>query len=484
MKNIFIYIIILSSLFTSCDDYLDLKPKNVVTVQDASDVKKLVGSYMRKLAAADFKGNYDIFYIKGHEEYSGGTNLKFEKFEDNLDFSGMDPYQFSEYEKGPFRWQNPIFEQDIWKNLFSKIGEFNLFLHEIERVGGSSEEMKSIKAEILMQRALNYFRLVQYFCPYRVGKDVADPERYGLPFVTSFDNLSDNYFPQRLTQKETYEFILKDLNHLEQLNAAAIDYNIIYNKRAAYGLMAEFYMWRAESPAKEPTDWENARKYAQKSKEGGNPVNSLATLENMFNTLATSGSPALSYELNGQYHTALSEFYRSPFNLIVAHDDLYNLYDASDIRRDFYINGSTKIIQKFDLFDAAGKIRKIMWRVAEMQLIIAESYIREGDNINALKYLDEFKQSRIPGFTSYANTDILDEIIRERRKEFLCERNYRWLDMKRNGVVVNRISSDGTTETLEAGDFRYTFLIPGLGELDVNPNNFQNPGWNSLSDED
>jgi len=117
-------------------------------------------------------------------------------------------------------------------------------------------------------------------------------------------------------------------------------------------------------------------------------------------------------------------------------------------------------------------------------LIIAESYAREGNNSEALTWLQEFKDSRK---ATYNGGDVLTEIINERRKEFVAEHEMRWIDMKRNRVEYSRDFNhpkDGpVTYTIKGDDFRYNFKIPEDAELSYNKDIQQNPGWDSVSEQ-
>ncbi|MEG1738094.1 MAG: RagB/SusD family nutrient uptake outer membrane protein, partial [Odoribacter sp.] len=76
---------------------------------------------------------------------------------------------------------------------------------------------------------------------------------------------------------------------------------------------------------------------------------------------------------------------------------------------------------------------------------------------------------------------VLEEILKERRKEFVLEEQMRWLDMKRLGVAISRDAMDEETNavrtyTLDANDYRYALPIPT--DLELMHNNIpQNPGW-------
>ena len=96
------------------------------------------------------------------------------------------------------------------------------------------------------------------------------------------------------------------------------------------------------------------------------------------------------------------------------------------------------------------------------------------------KVLDDFKQGRyldVEG--SYTESDLLNEILKERKLEFYHEQDMWWLDMKRLQTRMERIVN-GTMYILEPDDFRYSLPIP-QNEMSANKNMVQNPGWNEIS---
>jgi hypothetical protein len=479
MKKLIIYIFAIATICVSCDDYLSLQPKNVLTSQSIEDVKTMAGKHMRTLETGKFS-QYSPFAVRGFY-----NNEFLWYFEDALDFSGLNSFTKDRIEEKEFRWKNNFNEESVWSGLYASIGDFNLYYYELERLNEETDEVKRVKAEVLFSRAFYYLRLVQFFCPYRTNQYESNIEKYGLPVLKQVDDLVDKFLPERLSQKETFEWILQDLTKLEELNIEPDAWNILYNKRAMYGLMAEFYWWRAASPAKEEGDWGKARDYALLSIDGTSLATGTNGIQAIFNPNAISASSAVQVVTPATANiNSYRSFFQDFFNTIVIANNEYALYDAEDYRRDLFINPGTKKIHKYDNADVAKKHITNLWRVAEMYLIIAESYEQEGDDTNAKKYLNDFKRSRINNYTSYAGSDIMDEIIRERKKEFLCEAGYRWRDMKRYGATAQRTTSKGEVLNLLENDYRYSFIIPSITELQVNPNNFQNPGWDEQAGEE
>lgn len=166
--------------------------------------------------------------------------------------------------------------------------------------------------------------------------------------------------------------------------------------------------------------------------------------------------------------------------------ELVNLYDENDIRLDSYLgyqrmDGSDKwYIQKWNAYRKNYNTVLPLFRVAEMYLINAEAKARMGQTDLAKGILEKFKSSRVPGYGSFTG-DVLQEILNERRKEFCYEGDFRFLDMKRLALKIERKGLDVDDDSmhtfiLESDDYRYTLPIPSEAELLYNDIE-QNPGW-------
>lgn len=104
---------------------------------------------------------------------------------------------YDSYEETNKRWLSSSWENTIWVSLYGDIGDFNLYIYELERLNDGSEEAKRIEAEVRFCRAVSYFRLLQLFYPYRANEFASDLERYGLPVLEKEKDLQDQYFPVR-----------------------------------------------------------------------------------------------------------------------------------------------------------------------------------------------------------------------------------------------------------------------------------------------
>ena len=102
----------------------------------------------------------------------------------------------------------------------------------------------------------------------------------------------------------------------------------------------------------------------------------------------------------------------------------------------------------------------MLFRTAETQLIKAEALYRLGKTAEAKDALDFFKTGRYLDIeNSYTESDLLNEILKERKLEFYHEQDAWWLDMKRTETRMERIVN-GTLYVLEPDDYRYCFPIP------------------------
>ncbi|MDR2204954.1 MAG: RagB/SusD family nutrient uptake outer membrane protein [Flavobacteriaceae bacterium] len=111
-------------------------------------------------------------------------------------------------------------------------------------------------------------------------------------------------------------------------------------------------------------------------------------------------------------------------------------------------------------------------RFAEAQLNRIEALYLTGDENTALIELNTFAASRRG--STYTGTDLLNDILTERAKEFYGE-GQRFRDLKRYGLPLNK-PSNCTTCNLPANDLRFVFPIDQEA-LTANQNLTQYPGY-------
>ncbi len=120
-------------------------------------------------------------------------------------------------------------------------------------------------------------------------------------------------------------------------------------------------------------------------------------------------------------------------------------------------------------------------RLAEMYLIRAEANAEKDQLTQASADLNAVRAARISGYTNItlaSKAEAVTAILNERFKE-LCFEGFRFYDLKRKGLPVERLLSDSRNanwQTLSANNYRFALPIP-VDQLFANPNYQQNPGY-------
>ncbi|HTD94446.1 MAG TPA: RagB/SusD family nutrient uptake outer membrane protein [Chitinophagaceae bacterium] len=168
-------------------------------------------------------------------------------------------------------------------------------------------------------------------------------------------------------------------------------------------------------------------------------------------------------------------------------DKLKNLFDkANDIRYTTYFTGipgdDTSFVKKYPGSARGPRINDLkMIRLAEMYLIRAEAYAEKEQLGNAATNINALRAARITGYTdvAFASKDIaISQILTERYKE-LCFEGFRFFDLKRRNLSIDRNLSDSRStswQNLAANSNLFALPIPAT-EFSGNPNMVQNPGY-------
>lgn len=494
MKNK-IHIILLAIFtcaFVSCDDFLDVKPANVLVVKTLNDVESVLGGYLR--ATVESGNSVNSSYPITTPTLQYGVH----HYTDEFSF-----YQWGE-EKGFDYIDNEAyarladFKSDshgelTWSYYYSTIGLMNSVIMEASSIeNGEQIQSDYIMGEAYVWRAYSFFKLLQYFSPYNEVKDYpGNVEEFGVPVNTDSYSSLDQVDLSRRSQAEVYTQVLDDLSEANTRIERSFPndgFNQFFNKQIINGLLAKVYWYKAMSPAQEATDWANAEKYSTQAMEGRSLTEDVTSYTNIFNTLNkdknTDECPARFVHF-GSYGGYPFQYLRTQKT-----DDSYTLYTDDDIRKQVFFSetdyifdssqlgtffmGFTQNKYQTNLF--TGNYMQEWWsdfRLSEMYLIKAEAIQRQGGDARGL--LNEFQATRYNSGVGVSSADVLADILLERRKEFMYELDHRWIDCKRLAIPVSR-DIDGTTYSLDGKDYRYSLKIPE-SELELNKNLEQNAGW-------
>lgn len=486
MKKLFLlYTILCGLLFNSCTKFLDLPPKNQRAVETLSDLKSVLAGYLDAFARSNTQPIYGVVPV-----VTEAQQMMFEAHSDNFDFeANMSTYvtTANPHAKEPF-YADKLLLNDrltvnaIWEKYYEVIGFLNALIDQSEELREADPaELKRVQGEMLVHRAFYIFKLQQYFAPI-------DQEELGIPLYLHTGEEVIGVNMARKKSSEIYSVVIRDLKQAlanYQEVGGSLGYTRFFNDRYIQNLLAQVYWFKAESSSKESEDYIEAEKFALAAIDGteGYIPKTVLEFRNVQKNLNTE-YPAI-YMKSFGFNTVAPIYgspYASPANLKV-NSEFYSLFDVNDIRYKTYFNGGFHSNDWPD--DTFGKpLHMHLFTPEEAYLILAESYYRNGKSDLALTTLNKFKSFRgAVEKTGLTGQTLLDEIINERRKEFYCDTDKRWLDLKRYkiGSIERhlRFFNKDYTVKVVAGDYHYALPIP-LTELEENPAIVPNEGWETI----
>ena len=451
-KHILIRTLLCCFVLAGCDKYLDVTPKGKTLLTTISNYNQWLDD--QTLTAG-----------------VGTTNGIFNFLNDNIDYPAIpNPPVLSTDLVYVWGQQFSVDESVaplFWGQHYANINKFNTVISGIDNAtGGTADEKKSLKAEALLGRALEYFYLVnEYGKQYDSAKAGTDP---GVPFVTSND--VSQTVPARSTISEIYGHIIADLNTaIPDLPLDNSSNRYRGSVAAGYSVLARIYFYAG--------NYADAEKNAQLALQN----TSAAMLD--FNgalpataLLSTQQDVIYGRLILGNF-TATLDFMRS-----FADDDLRvsTLYYSADGYA-FITRGATSYLPAYVtpglLYVNTGT------SVQEMKLIVAEAAARKGDLPTALQQLDGVRKYRFASasylpYQSNNRDSVLQQVLQERSHE-LPFSGLRWFDMRRldreNRMdTVYRYDATGNIiASLPPHSDHYTLKIP-VQVLKFNPTMAQN----------
>lgn len=365
-----------------------------------------------------------------------------------------------------------------WSAAYSSILALN---NVINADVPESEVSLQLKGEALTLRALVYFNLVRlYATPFTV-----DPNADGVPIVLTYD---PTLKPARSKVSEVYAQITKDLADAFGMMTNTTKNSSYITKYVARALAAKVALTTG--------DWNAAKTAAQDVVNNGgySLAPSTAYVSYWANPTPTSDKVETIFEVsvdgvNNNGSNSLAYFYDpAGYGDVFAVDALYNLYSATDARKDLMVPGDKSgqpinIVLKYpNAGNATDKDDNKVLRYSDILLILAEAAARTNDKTTALMRLNEVAQKRDPAFAGYTSSGqaLIDDIIQERRKELAFEGDRYW-DLARLQKNVERTNLNNnyppnTPLNISAGDFRRIWPIP-QDEINANPGINQNTGY-------
>ncbi|GAB3203656.1 hypothetical protein ABID22_002081 [Pontibacter aydingkolensis] len=475
---------------TSCDDFLDLQPKDArvesnfyQTEADAMEALVSIYDVLQWNTVVGFHPTPMFLDIASDDAFAGGA-------------SRTDAPNIIEVDMHNIRVANPEI-QGMWKKHFIGIYRANLLLEKIDGVNASQEFKDKVTAEAKFLRAHFYLDLVRMY--------------ENVPLVLNTLVNPGEYNQPQASPEEVYNQIAKDLEEaIPNLPESTLRNNQgRVTKWAAKALLARTYLFYNGV-------------YNAQLKAGSTTVDASRALNHLKDIIDKSGHILLAnyadnfkksgeYSLESVWEISYSdknpwwdwgyiqggegnmqpqmqgprvvspaiESYERGWSFATATQALYNAFEANDPRRDATIleqaelNGeldkgyqhtgyfSQKYTTSKDYKPGAGQ-PELNWgnnyrsvRFSDVLLMAAELAVKTSGN--AQQYFDMVR-SRV-GLTPVPAT--LDNIYKERRVELALE-GHRYWDLLRQGLNVTeqRITVSGSRGPLYVGDqvdFNVTF---------------------------
>jgi starch-binding outer membrane protein, SusD/RagB family len=503
MKNIYIYITtIVAALTISCNDTLDIEQAGQVTPEQtytsvANIEKNLYGLYalLSVRDQVEFNSNWT-------DEAAIGRNNAGQALANGT-------YSYSMLSNSPHATA-------IYQTNYVAINNANRFIIATENFISknpalSSNDLSKLNhmiAEAKGLRAFSYHELITYFV-----SNYNDDNALG---VILFDNIPTISTPKqpRASVAEVYNFIETDLDFvLNNINPAinsSRGYNTSYfiSKNFVYALRARMYLYRGDNYLNQAI--EQADLALQQV-----PDASYQDYTKIFNDTSSNGVILKFGRRSNDYLPKMGTIWmdnsatlNGALYLEVGRS-LFNLVEAADIRDKVITNPLSRLVAsnysnstnylETDVLPIGKYVQasgvtlggdQKIFRSAEMTLIKAEAKIRLGlhtqaqNDINTLRNLRFNDNLHEVTLTADMATN-LKILLTERRLELAFE-GFRWVDIKRLGVLAGNVTFDrdpmdcqynnSCNSTPSPTDYRFTLPIP-QSQININSLLVQNPGY-------
>ena len=478
--KLFNYICIGSLLFTvtSCgDEWLNLEPSTSIETETSIKI----------LSDVEFTLNGIYSDMQSSDAYSGRLVYYGDVRGDDMQAVSLSKRTGDYYNYGHTKDNGP---SSHWLSLYSFIQNCNLILNNIDKIDATDDEeyRDDLKGQALAIRGMALFDLTRIF-GYPYTKD--NGASLGVPIVKDSEGIESK--PARNTVAECYAQVIDDLTAAVSLLSGDFNKGKI-NKWAAMSLLSRVYLYKGDNTnalamakaaieGAEDEGWElwSHDDYALAWAEDATSIAPGEVLFEIVNTTTDSpGKESMGY-LNS----------KSGYDDMCVTSSFYALLleDPDDVRLDLLSFDGKKYAYVFKYQPQEGEAIQDanipLVRLAETYLNAAEAAVKLGDNETAVKYLDPIVRRANPDKTVEGMTLTLEDVLNERRKEFVAE-GHRVFDIIRNGMTVERNDVPNSkikntkhfSKNLEFDWNFYRIVLPiPKAEMDTNPNMVQNDGY-------
>lgn len=375
-----------------------------------------------------------------------------------------------------YTWQREIeidedgnvnyFANQAWEYAYKDIAVANYVIELIDNATGTQQEIEQVKGEAYFIRAFSYFNLLNlYGQPFQASSANID---LGVPLRTNV-GIESTY--SRNNVQECYQQIELDLKEAANLiKTSGLQKSIFHPTTDACNLLlSRAYLYQEK--------WDDV--IISATEVITNHSLEIMSGDHLFIT-TTNPEILFSYHTTNPLFAVLNSSGSAEARYYKVSKDLINLYQPEDNRLKCYFivndddEGKTYQPLKYtkDYYTQLGYNN---FRVAEAYLNRAEAYAWKGENQKAMDDLKELVKHRFtdPAVVTFpeTNSDLLQFIQDERRRELCFEDHHRWFDLRRMKnrpvikhtftlVGIDGVKSATETYTLLSNDPNYALPIP------------------------
>jgi starch-binding outer membrane protein, SusD/RagB family len=455
-------------VFSSCEDYLDVRPKSEIPVglhfeRESGYADQLAGVYTQMCGTAMY----------GREMTFGLVEVLSQNYDlhpNNSVYHYASEYNYTE--------TTTVSRIDaIWSNTYNCIANLNVMLDHIDKVDPSvfsANKYYLYKGEALGLRAFLHFDMLRLFAP----SYASNPGAPGIPYVKEYAPV----ITPQTTVSETLDLVISDLTNA--LSLLSNDSLLLadepwhhdarrryFNYFAAEATLARVYHYKGDN--------ENALRHALNIVEEGEKETGSALRWTHFTALETTHD----YEVNRTYTTEqifqlrinnmddnIKPFFTASAGVNALSpsetkaDVIYEVSSqgfGNDYRygKCFQYDGASRYLSKFWQYEG-GPHNNIfpLIRKTEAYYIAAE-ILKNTDKDRAIELLNLVRARRkledYPLSSSLSMEEVQREIFKEYRKEFLAEGQLFYYYKRLN---LPQIEGAG----LPANDNVYVFPMPDI----------------------
>lgn len=474
---------LLSGIFVSCGDFLDVKPVGKMIPTEIEEYENLLNN-INTIRYFMSDNNNGCFYAAMGDNVEISENLlnyQFLATSPNLEI--LAAYKFYSPvltpSSTPYTWQYP----------YQAIGYFNNVIDGITNLKNDTEYAKNVIAEARAARAWVYMNMALTYGP--MFDPAGNNDTKVIPLRISGDPTDGN--GDLATTKSIFEQVKADLDYACEHCPLSVVNPSRVNKACAYALRAEYYMYTR--------DWQNMLADSKKALEltmqvKGSHENIIYNFKDFYyagssslkdpdgaspETEMTFRGPDTDFALTRNRENLL--YRQAPVsngvNRYYPSEDWKQIFDKEhDLRWRLFALRYAGFSKKVSGVLHSDGIRIVYFRDKNLStseavtypllmLMIAEAEARVGNTANALSYLNTLRRFRYDygtGSTDLANgstmsqDQLLTEILTERRREQPLATFQRTLDLKRYALDAGKPWSKSVI-THQCGDKKWSKSI-------------------------